>query len=479
MPRFAIVGAGPTGLAAYHELIDLGISGSDVALIDPGVMREGKPNTGALSPLLTHESFKSATAGGALAKPNGPDLGAEVELSDGICNYRPAEYWGSSCLPMPTWSSHGIYESPQFVSAYAKTVKRWGVQAEASSLHDVYPITGETIGRLPRKQRAHQVCNTVHHHEWSVGHSRIAVGSENGTECTLCGRCLQGCPIEVPWSPTTELVRLRSETPNFLGLSSAAVDIQLTEKQVQIKFADDSVMDFEHVLVASGWRTTPVVTARALGMGVPSIRDLEQSTLVMKPILFSSNSDGERFGSSFAFHDLVVAIPPNETHAGMTVQIYMPTPELAGRLFSQAPRMFHSLLRYFSKANKQPLHLIAQRIGIAMVFLDGGKWDTTKSDLGAMEKRIAPILREVLKPVGGHILPGFRVVLDRGRSEHVGSWAPVRGLVERVFSESWDLRAPSSRVIPIDTCLMPHIPAGSHTAIAATLARLVAQRVTQ
>ena len=104
MPRFAIVGAGPTGLAAYHELIDLGISGSDVALIDPGVMREGKPNTGALSPLLTHESFNSATAGGALAKPNGPDLGAEVELSDGICNYRPAEYWGSSCLPMPTWS---------------------------------------------------------------------------------------------------------------------------------------------------------------------------------------------------------------------------------------------------------------------------------------------------------------------------------------------------------------------------------------
>ena len=55
--------------------------------------------------------------------------------------------------------------------------------------------------------------------------------------------------------------------------------------------------------------------------------------------------DDSDFYNSFSYHDSVISIPPKvDSSGGYIAQIYFPTAELAGRIASISPRIFHDAI---------------------------------------------------------------------------------------------------------------------------------------
>jgi hypothetical protein len=201
--------------------------------------------------------------------------------------------------------------------------------------------------------------------------------------------------------------------------------------------------------------------------------ELAQSTVIMKPFIFISDHEGESFGSSFTFHDIVLSIPPRQESQGYTVQIYLPTPELAGRIFAATPKFMHEVISRTVRNSNRPINWLQRRLGVAMIFSNGSAWHATRPDLQQVESEVMPHLAKLLKTVGGHLLPSVRVVLDAGRSEHVGAWKPIRNLASRVLDGSFATNDRGYGLFPIDTTLLPMVPSGPHTSTSAALARML------
>ena len=111
-----------------------------------------------------------------------------------------------------------------------------------------------------------------------------------------------------------------------------------------------------------------------------------------------------------------------------------------------------------------------------MIFSEGGEWASSKSEVREIESNTIPALNGALDLIGGKLVPGVRQVLDQGRSEHVGSWEPLRALSLKLINEDVIDASEIPQILPIDTMLLPFIPPGPHTAFAASLSRIAVAR---
>jgi hypothetical protein len=473
MACIGIIGCGPTGLSACHELLESGYEANQIYLIDSNISTNNATfQSSNERPLSVYESFKSSSKSGAFKKPNSRDL---KDVSSDITDQIPpsnAHVWGASCLPFPNWGKYSIMNSPQFLEKYASTIRRWGVHAELDRLEKHFALTSEIVNDLKRKKISEEFSNACLENDVTGGHSRLAIMNTEKSPCQFCGKCLQGCPSSVPWSPTKELERLLAEFPNLNQIDRTVASVRTEENSTQVLFEDGEILDLDQVFVAAGWRQTP-----QLMTGSPTNRnftkELNQSTVVMRAFVLDEPTSESDFYNSFSYNDAVLSMPPGtQGENGYLAQIYFPTAELAGRVTSIAPKLLHQSISMMLRREYKWSSNLYRRIGIVMVFVEGGKWSLMKNEILQIESVTLPKISAALKLIGGHLLPGARQVLDAGGSEHVGSWEQFRGHANQLLSTDEKYRLKIPKVFPIDTTLLPIVPPGPHTAISAALSRL-------
>jgi ferredoxin len=473
MSRVAIIGCGPTGLAACQELLELGYDPKHINLIDVNqseVKETIQTYTG--KSLTIHESFKSSSTNGSFKKPSSQNLKKSRFYGDLNIPISSAHVWGSSCLPLANWTRFSSFNSPELSEKYSKTISRWGVHAQSDSLEKDFILTSEITDELKRKSIAESFSAGCTKGNIAGGHSRIAMFDSQSQRCYYCGNCLQGCPTSVPWNPSKELNNLITEFPALKIISGKVVKVKIDEKNPNVVFQDGKILQFDQVFVAAGWRQTPRMLRNNHSESDYS-KELLQSTVILRAFVLNDPVDDTDFYNSFSYHDSVVSIPPiSDTSSGYLAQIYFPTTELAGRVASISPKIFHDAISAVLLRNYKWNLNIFKRIGVVMIFAEGGEWNPTKNEILKIERSTIPEIRKALRLVGGHVIPGVRQTLTKGNSEHVGSWEPFRKEARQLLNmeEKANLKLP--KVLPIDTTLLPIVPPGPHTAIAASLARI-------
>jgi hypothetical protein len=477
MPKVAIIGCGPTGLAACHELLSLGHESSDLFLIDTNISEyQSVKFENTVETLTVLESFMSSSSNGAFSKPNSQNLRNEFHGHQSIVRPSNAHVWGASCLPPPNWESYAKFNFLPLMEKYKKTISRWGVQGEVDALAKHFPVSSEIQKQLVRKRVADQFSNECSKYGIVGGHSRLALSNSATNSCVYCGKCLQGCPREVPWSPSKELRSLTSEFPNLKMVNDLVRQVLIEDNHPTVILDRSGKIIFDQVFLAAGWRqTSRMMESENRYLDITG--SLAQSTVVMRAFYLDEPIDDDSFFNSFSYHDSVLSIPPSSiTDRGNLVQMYYPTAELAGRITSIFPHILHNSIEYILRKDYRWNINILKRIGIAMIFSEGGEWASSKSEVREIEANTIPALNGALDLIGGKLVPGVREVLDQGRSEHVGSWEPLRALSLKLINEDLIDASEIPQILPIDTMLLPFIPPGPHTAFAASLSRIAVAR---
>jgi ferredoxin len=473
MSRVAIIGCGPTGLAACQELLELGYEPSQINLIDVNRSEFRATNQTYNGKSLTiHESFKSSSANGSFKKPSGQNLKNSSFYEKLGIPASNAHVWGSSCLPLASWARFSSINCPELSEKYSHTISRWNVHAQSDSLERDFKLTTEITNELKRKSISESFSAECSKSDIAGGHSRIAMFDSQSQPCYYCGNCLQGCPTSVPWNPSKELNNMIAEFPDLRIITGKVVKVRIEAETPDVVFQNGEILQFDQVFVAAGWRQTPRMLRDSHSESDYS-KELLQSTVVMRAFILDDPVDDSDFFNSFSYHDSVISIPPkSKTSSGYLAQIYFPTAELAGRVASVSPRIFHDAISAVLLRDYKWTLNIFKRIGIVMIFAEGGEWNSNKNEILRIEQSTIPEIRKALKLIGGHVIPGVRQTLSNGNSEHVGSWEPFRKEALQLLNieEKANLKLP--KVLPIDTTLLPIVPPGPHTAIAASLSRI-------
>ena len=468
-----MVGGGPCGLAATDQLLGNGVPPGEIAVVSPSVP-EPSGATSWRSPTV-RSAYLSSLAGGALTKAiNGRAVSLHAAALDGPIS----AHWGASCLPLP--STYPLAADSGFREAYRATVGRWHVSSEQDGLSELYPLTGETIGDLPRKELAGRILATSLSR--AAGHSRLALRGESFGDrgCSGRGLCFHGCPNDSPWSAAEELRTLVTRHPGLQIVDQPVHELDLhNDRRVGVR-AGGAELSADRVVVAAGWRATSTL----LGGRPPRLdarAELEQSTVVISTLLLKASASQEDFYQHLTYHDLVLPHLDDRGHLAALTQVYLPTHELAGRILASlplsklvAPAMSTILT---TERGSAALGRAMRHVGVAMTFFPGSSDWTSASNELSLWKEVAPRdLRMLLGGVGGRVVSAKKVVLSGGQSQHIGVWAPYRYVIPRLIAGDPDylrgaLRHP--RVVAADPCLLPVLPPGPHTASAAACGRLL------
>lgn len=474
-PReWVIVGAGPCGLAALDQLLANGVAPPDITIVTPdsdGAQTGTSTERVAEATILS--SYESARRDGALAKR----IEGQPRSLEGMAwQGSQSRHWGASCLPLTRSAPGGSDTS--FLAAYERTVRAWHVSAEVDGLTQVFPLTGERTGSLRRKDLAHSVLNTAP--TGTVGHSRLAVRGNDAGEFSCSGRsvCFHGCPTRAPWRSDDALTEILRSAPGLRTLPEVVKEIRPGDASTTELCTDRGIWRAYRVIVAAGWQaTSTLLGGRPARLGLSA--DLQQSTVVMAPLLLRSPAPVADFHRSFTYHDLVVPHLDHQGGLAALTQVYLPTHELAGRMLASAPAVARPAVRQLlsHSPSSKGLGRAMRHLGVAMTFFPGTRnWASNTRELAAWRQVVPGDLRRALTGVGGRVINAGKVVLGAGQSQHVGAWAPYRELVPRLLEGDGQLvpRYPAGvRAVAVDPCILPSIQPGPQTATAAAWGRVL------
>jgi hypothetical protein len=476
--EWLVIGAGPCALAALEQLLDDGISETDVVVLAPV---GGVAPAGELAQATVLSSYSSARRVGALGKAVG---GESLSLREVATQGSLSAHWGASCLPLAV--PHAGSAEPAFLRSYESTVRSWNVAAEEDGLASIYPLTGEHVGDLPRKAMAVEIVAGAGGSA-RIGHSRLAVSgrSPDGTGCSGLSLCFHGCPVQAPWGSASALDRLREARPGLRLVNAVAGGLRGEGDLIAVDVAG-STLRTRRLLVAAGWRSTvELLAGREPRLGASA--ELEQSSVVMAPIVLRAAVSNPDFEQSFTFHDLVV---PHLDQAGRLValtQIYLPTHELAGRVLATAPSVLDAAIRAALRAQTtaRGLRALLRHVGVAMTFFPGTTDWSSDACLQEWRGIVPSDVNNSLRGVGGRVVGMRKVLLNHGQSQHVGAWSPYRDVGNQLLHGSrLILPAVASvqgrgRVAAADPTILPFLPPGPHTASAAAIGRLLVSRLVE
>jgi hypothetical protein len=366
-----------------------------------------------------------------------------------------------SCLPPFGWAiGSEVFSSAEIKNAYAKVSTEWQIQAESIPNKD-FELSGEIVGNLKRKQLSLDFVNAGFGH-----HSRLAITTSStpvSNGCTLSSNCFEGCPNNAPWNPDREVSLLKNKYPlmNFCHQEITTVSLEM-----QVLVGIKHNLTYDKLFLGIGAIQTRDLLAPHFSKKIL----LENSPVVIMPLITKKVAPDEDYSKSFLFTDLVVPVIRDKKISSL-LQIYLPTREITGRVITQLPRFLHYLL---AKKLLGVFKFVFRRVGIGMIFLE--------STSGMISELDQKIVREMIKHFNGHLknsgmllLPFFKKFLLNGASYHLGAihfeGEKLRGIDSQLYK---DLVA--HNVFITDTCALPFLPPGPHTSTAAALAKLIVKR---
>lgn len=515
--RVAVVGSGPTGIAAAHQLHQRGI---DVVVFDPGERHEDPEFVQALAALVRtgrrpgHQARRRllgldrAGALPTLLRDSAAVIGGEVPpetvakrilgssyVFRGIDHTLPttgawlprsnatgglANAWGAACyrLRADDWSDWPI-GADELHPWYARAESLLGVSGDDDGLSRAYPapdplisVAGDTArdpvspfeDLLPRwgRHRDDLAARGV-----AMGRSRLAVRPPGSDEdsCVRCGLCALGCPTGAIWSPRPTLQALVAagveHRPGYVV--RRLVD---GENDVQIIAESREVGRFDAAVLAAGTLGSFAIAAH----GDDGQARISENDVAILPFLFRKPRVPRR--ARFTLSEAVIAIDPGVVADGpVHVQLYRASPGLLGplgRLTGLGPSVLgRAVARGMGTAALGLVYLHGRDSRRIRVSAAGHGLDVRADGDGnaiAVAGRVAKLLASEARATGLVPLPALARATPPGTSVHLcGTLPPGSGPLSTDPVGRLHTSTGTGRVVVADHAAIPEAPAQNLT----------------
>ena len=272
-----VIGAGPVGLSATKQAIDLGCK---VEIIDPWVMSQRSSPKNIVG--------NKKTRFGSEDMYNYPKKFIEAPLFDDIPI--SSVVGGLSTV----WGAGLDFDFDKINSDFTENDTR-------ESEKFVKSIFGEYSGTEYRSERFNKIYCKSHINKSGFQKSQLAV---NSGKCKLTGECMSGCALDAIWSAEAQWRALVQDSVTLRRGYAIKVNDFMDGAQVHIEDNQAvKVFDYDVVFVACG----PIASA-ALGQRsgiLPSTLSIGETRIIHTPLLFVSNFrsyDEKNFSLSQLFY---------------------------------------------------------------------------------------------------------------------------------------------------------------------------------
>jgi len=516
--RIAVVGSGPSGVAAASELVR---QGHAVDVLDVGhapdaasralaaevratVLRGERPNRALYRALRLGPEGGASSAWAGLAALfgrldaersqkrilgstfvwDGADAGIPVDnemVTRSLAKGGLSNAWGAACY---SWREGDFAGWPigaaELAPHYARAAALLGLEQPKDALAGAYPLLGASTGDAPRnpgspvehllgRWRAHEAELAVA--GLAPGRARLAVRRDT---CTRCGLCFYGCAFGAIWHAGQPLdaLALRYRPDCFVqGFREEAGGVRLFGS------APDGALDerYDAALLAAGVLSSLRIAADSLdrhGHAVP----LLDNELYLLPLLTLGAGPAFGFRSAFTLGEAVLAV-----EAGV-----VSTRPLHIQLYS-----FHEfflaeladVLRALPKLLQDVAYALLNRIAIGFVYLPGA--DSTRATASvvaaaggpgrvridaapqaesrAILARLLAHLRRLRGPLGFWPLPGLVKSTPFGFHGHLAGTLPMRASPGPLECDVSGRLHGTARVFVVDPAAFPTLPAQNLT----------------
>lgn len=507
----AIIGSGPTGVAAAKALVARGVA---VVIYDGG--EDVDSRTRAEQELLAN----LIRSGGDPRPVNLPSYGGtETPLK---------LFFGSNFAQRPHPSfpigkTHSTDMSPSFAVGGLSNV--WGASSLKFRLEDLthWPISydvldesyaevlswfsttqfgpNQLLNRANDRGTEWQIIDPIfrdlierlrgrpgHGQHYVVGPSNLAM-TPKLEDCHSCGRCLSGCPFDYIFSARTELSGWKSDSITrrsgevVIGLNETEHGVLVTSQNREGTIRTD---EHERVLVAAGPIQSSALALAALGVNEPAVLADCQAFTVPMLSPRASLRDGRQISLA---HGIIELLDYQSRKSDVYFQMYPPGWEIRQAVASISSRL---------RIPEILLHLIQPRSLAAHGFLPSHQSHSlllnvkvspngliAKVDIGSrnnpvttgLVKRASSRLRRLMAREGVVVLTPMVHVELPGRGYHIGCSFPMSRTGEHLTSDLFGRPSGLQRIHIVDASVLPDLPPQSPTLTAMANATRIAAAI--
>jgi choline dehydrogenase-like flavoprotein len=516
--RVAVVGSGPTGVAAASalveqghavELLDVGhVPGAESAALagrirdaigrgeKPGralyrALHRG-PGGAARSPLAGLATLLGRVEAGRSQKRilgstfvwDGADEGIPVEshvVTRSLARGGLSNAWGAACYPWRAGDFAGWpLAADDLAPHYARAAELLELEQSKDALERAYPLLGPTLPDAPRNPGSPLERLLARWRERDAelaaagltpGRARLAVRRE---ACTRCGLCFYGCAFGAIWHAGRPLdgLALRYRPGCFVaGFREEAGGVRVVGR------APEGALDerFDALVLAAGVLSSLRIAADSLGLHERPTPLLDND-LFLLPVLSPGARPAWGFRSAFTLGEAVLAL-----EAGV-----VSTRPLHLQLYT-FHEFFLAELGDLLRALPAPLQDLAWAVlgafAVAFAYLPGE--DSTRAsarvaaaapgpgririetranpESRAILSRLLAYLRRLRGPLGFSPVPGLVKATPFGFHGHLAGTLPMRASPGPLETDAAGRLSGTARVFVADTAAFPTLPAQNLT----------------
>jgi choline dehydrogenase-like flavoprotein len=530
--RVAVVGSGPTGVAAASELarqghavevLDVGHApGPDATALAARVRdaigrgeRPGRalyralhrgPGGAARSPLAglaTLLGRVEATRSqkrilGSTFVWDGTEEGIPVEnqvVTRSLARGGLSNAWGAACYPWRAGDFAGWpIRAEDLASHYADAAALLGLEQSKDALERAYPLLGPSAADAPRNPGSPLERLLARWRERDAelgaagltpGRARLAVRRD---ACTRCGLCFYGCAFGAIWHAGQPLggLALRYRPGCFVqGFREEAGGVRVHGR------APEGALDerYDALVLAAGVLSSLRIAADSLGLHERPVPLLDNE-LFLLPVLAPGARPAWGFRSRFTLGEAVLAIEGGVVSTRpLHVQLYT---------FHE---FFLAELGDVLRALPAPLQDLAWAVlnafAVAFVYLPGEDSTLATARVGAAAPgpgriridaranpesrailaRLLAYLRRLRRPLGFTPVPGLVKSTPFGFHGHLAGTLPMRESPGPLETDAAGRLSGTARVFVVDPAAFPTLPAQNLTFTAMANALRIASRL--
>jgi NAD-dependent dihydropyrimidine dehydrogenase PreA subunit len=462
----AIIGAGPTGLAAAQAAVE---AGCDVDIIDE-----------LNSPIQEQtRKIKTKSSSGALAKKSKFNSKAMYEYSEELIQNVDSldlpisntvgglsSVWGANVwFPKPSEIGINISEEFRYLVAQTELTKDFKFMGSQKAA-DHFGI--DVIGGVPQSHRTQMIEKNSFFGK-DVPYLGSALLAVDTNSCIKCGLCLTGCPTNAIFSAENGWKELIASN-KVNHINGLAITIE-SDRSIIIKKSEITQklsQNYDLIYIACGAIASASLLQRS--SLIPPEVFLNDTQVFYIPII--SQRKHSEIENLFTLARLFFRSDPIEN--GIHLSIYESSSDLKVRAKAKNPIISSFIPNFFWKRILAGIGFISPECSgrIRIVFQDGLSKVSAVENQG-IRKVVKRILKSQVKEFRRSglipILIGLTIP-NVGASYHVGSLQSSKG--ERLLTSFGGVKG-SNHIYVVDSSALPKIPIGPITVAAMINARRI------